>query len=381
MQNRQFKSRLLIIVALLVCGSSPTNFQESLAAGMVPVHTSAQTEQSSQVSVPTRSPNPLFKGEQGPQQSEIKFTPVTRQVTIKLHVEDPNGYFLPNLRRDNFVVYEDGVRQKNVTVEVEHAPVSIALLMEFGGRYHELNQALGREVDEIGRQLLNELSRDDKVAIFRYGDQLETLVDFTQHHELLDQAFERLGTPGFSEVNLYDALLGTLNRVRVADGDRKAVIIISSGLDTFSKANRDQVLQSARDAGIPVYSIGLVRIIQREAAVYGASAPFVRIDWNAGEKFLENLAKVSGGRAYVLESEITVAAIYDDIMENLRLRYVITYVSSNPATSGPARQIRVELIDPKTGQALKIHDSNGKTITAKVFVQESYSPKANVVGG
>jgi VWFA-related protein len=296
-------------------------------------------------------------------------------------VEDPNGYFLPNLRRDNFVVYEDGVRQKNVTVEVEHTPVSIALLMEFGGRYHELNQALGREVDEIGRQLLNELSRDDKVAIFRYGDHLETLVDFNQRHELLDQAFERLGTPGFSEVNLYDALLGTLNRVRVADGDRKAVIIISSGLDTFSKANRDQVLQSARDAGIPVYSIGLIRIIQREAAVYGTSAPFARIDWNAGEKFLENLAKVSGGRAYVLESDITVAAIYDDIMENLRLRYVITYVSSNPATSGPARQIRVELIDPKTGQALKIHDSNGKTITAKVFVQESYSPKADAVGG
>jgi VWFA-related protein len=380
MRNRHFKSRLLIVVALLVCGSSPTNFLDSLAAGMVLVHTSAQTEQSSQVSVPTRPPAPIFKGEQGTQQSEIKFKPVTRQVTIKLQVEDPNGYFLPNLRRDNFVVYEDGVRQKNVSVEVEHAPVSIALLMEFGGRYHELNQALGREVDEIGRQLLNVLGRDDRVAIFRYGDHLATLLDFNQGHELLDQAFDRLGTPGFSEVNLYDALLETLNRVRVAEGDRKAIILISSGLDTFSKANRDQVLQSARDAGIPIYSISLVPIIQGETAVYGTSAPFARIDWNNGQKFLEYLAKVSGGRAYVLESDITVAAIYDDIMENLRLRYVIMYVSSNPATSGPARQIRVELIDPKTGQALKIHDSNGKTITAKVFVQESYTPK-DAVGG
>jgi hypothetical protein len=81
-----------------------------------------------------------------------------------------------------------------------------------------------------------------------------------------------------------------------------------------------------------------------------------------------------------LETETTVAAIYDDIMENLRLRYVVTYVSSNPATSGPPRQIRVELIDPKTGQALKIHDSNGKIIAAKVFVQESYRPN-DAVGG
>src|ERR1700676_3541010 len=207
MRNRQFKSRLLIVVALLVCGSSPTNFQESLATGMVPVHTSAQTEQSSQVSVPTRSPNPLFKGEQGPQQSEIKFKPVTRQVTIKLHVEDPNGYFLPNLRPDNFAVYEDGVRQKDVSGEAEHAAVIVALLMEFGGRYHELNTALAREEDDAGRRFVNVLGHDDKVAIFKYGDKLETLVDFNQGREQLDATFERFGVPGFSEVNFYDAVL------------------------------------------------------------------------------------------------------------------------------------------------------------------------------
>jgi Ca-activated chloride channel family protein len=253
-------------------------------------------------------------------------------------------------------------------------------LMEFGGRYHELNQALGPEVCEAGRQLLNVLGHDDKVAIFKYRDRLETLVDFNQGHELLDQAFECPGTPSFSEANLYDALLGTLNRVRAVEGDRKAVIVISDGLDTFSKASRDQVLQSAREGGIPIYSIGLERITQRETAVYGTTAPFARINWNDAERFLEDLAKVSGGRAYVLETETTVAAVYDDIMENLRLRYVVTYVSSNPATSGPPRQIRVELIDPKTGQALKIHDSNGKIIAAKVFVQESYRPN-DAVGG
>jgi hypothetical protein len=107
-----------------------------------------------------------------------------------------------------------------------------------------------------------------------------------------------------------------------------------------------------------------------------ANAPFARIDWNNAEKQLEMLAKASGGRAYVLESDVGIPAIYDDIMENLRVRYVISYVSSNTATSGPARQIRVELIDPKTGAALKIRDSSGKVIAARVFVQESYVPGA-----
>ena len=62
-------------------------------------------------------------------------------------------------------------------------------------------------------------------------------------------------------------------------------------------------------------------------------------------------------------------------MENLRLRYVVTYTSSNPATSGPPRNIRIELIDPATGKPLKIRDSAGKTISPTVFVQKTYRPE------
>ncbi|MGA8144131.1 MAG: VWA domain-containing protein [Candidatus Acidiferrales bacterium] len=314
-------------------------------------------------------------GQEGSQGSEIEFAPTSRTVTIKLQVEDPNGYFLPNLRRDNFAVYEDGVRQKNVTVEVEHSPVSVALLMEFGGRYHELNEAIGLEATQIGRQLLDVIGRDDKVAVFKYADRLDTLVDLGQGHETIDRAFERLGPQGFSEVNFYDALLETLNRMRGIQG-RKAIIVISSGLDTFSTASYSQVLQAAQNAGTPIYTIGLLRLIKREISTYGAKAPFARIGWDGAEKQLEALATASGGRAYVLESDLEIPAVYDDIMENLRLRYVVTYVSSNAERSGAPRRIRVELIDPKTGEALIIRDSNGKAIAAKVFVQESYSPNS-----
>jgi VWFA-related protein len=329
----------------------------------------------SQVTVPNRPVAPLYEGEQGLQRSEIEFAPTSRTVTIKFHVEDPNGYFLPNLRRENFAVYEDGARQKNVTVEVEHAPVSVALLMEFGGRYHELSNAIGLEVHQVGRQLLDVLGREDKLAVFKYGDKLDTVVSFSDGHEVFDRAFELLGTPGFSEVNFYDALLETLNRMRDVSG-RKAIILVSTGLDTFSKATFQQVLDAARNSATPIYTIGLVHLVQRESATYGASAPFARIDWNSAEKQLEMLGRTSGGRAYVLESDVGIPAIYDDIMENLRVRYVITYVSSNAASFGPPRKIQVELVDPKTGQALKLHDATGKPVAAKVFVQQTYSPGA-----
>ena len=329
-----------------------------------------------QVTVPSRPMTPLHMGDLGKQGSEVEFTPSSRTVTLKLMVEDPNGYFVPNIRRENFAVYEDGALQKNVTAETEHAPVTVALLMEFGGRYHELNKVLGTEVPEIGRRLLEVLGRDDKVAVFKYDSKLDTLADFRDGHDRLDAAFDRLTTPGFSEANLYDALSEALKQTQTLTG-RKALVVVSSGIDTFSKDNYEDVLQLAQNAGTPIYTIGLGELLRREASVYGAKAPFAHIDWSAAEKRLEALAKVSGGRAYSPDSTLGIPAVYDDIMENLRLRYVITYVSSNPATSGPPRKIRVALVNPKTGAPLVIRDATGKLISARLFVQEYYSPTAS----
>ncbi len=329
--------------------------------------------QSPEVTVPSRPTKPVYEGQPSEQGSEIEFTPASRIVTMKLAIEDPNGYFRPNIRRENFAVYEDGVRQKNVTVEVDHSPVSVALLVEFGGRYHELTKILGEDVATAGRQFLDVLEHDDKIAVFKYDDHVETLVDFNQSHDVLDGVFNRLTTPGFSEANFYDAVLATLDRMKNVPG-RKAIIVISSGIDTFSKTTYQEVLQAARVSSTPIYSIGLGRLMQQEAYIYGDKAPFARIDWNGAEKQLAELAKVSGGRAHIIDSKVEIPAIYDDIMENLRLGYVISYVSSNPAASRPPCKIRVELIDPKTGKPLTVLDSNGKPIAAKVFLQETSSP-------
>lgn len=359
-------SALVLLLLAFVWSQGLLSYQAEASA--------QEAGQESQVTVPNRSPNPLYKGEQGPQRSEIEFAPLTRTVTIKFEVQDPNGYFLPNIHRDNFSVYEDGVRQKDISVDVEHPPVSLALLAEYGGRYHELNQTLATEVKQVGRDLLGALAPEDKVAIFKYDSKVDTLVDFTQNRDVLEKALDQLGDSAISESNFYDALLETLNHTHDVKG-RKAIIVVSSGLDTFSKTSFQQVLEAAQKSDTPIYTMGLSGVAKREASLYGETAPFARIDWKNAEKQLEMLAKASGGRAYVIESDLEIPPIYDDIMENLRVRYVITYVSSNPATFGPPRSIRVELIDPKTGAPLKIHDANGKVVAAKVYVQASYIPK------
>jgi VWFA-related protein len=371
MTRRSLITTVFVLTAVLFLVFSASS---RTLSSQQPSDVDKQTREKPQLTVPNRPASPLYSGEQGEQGSEIKFAPSTRVVTAKVHVEDPNGYFLPNLRRENFAVYEDGVRQKNVTVEIERSPATIALMLEYGGRYRELNKSLARQVPEIGSQFLEAIGRDDKVAIFKYNSKLETLADFDHGHEPLDHIFETLKPPEPSEVNFYDSLLDVLHRMRPIS-ERKAIIVVTSGVDTFSKATFAQVLGAARSSAVPIYIISLSHLMELEAITYGSAAPFARIDWRAVEKQLEALAKASGGRAYVVDSEVQIPGIYDDITENLRVRYVVTYVSSN-TTTGPPRSIRIELIDPTTGGPLKIHDAAGKVVPGKVFVQATYSPTA-----
>jgi VWFA-related protein len=329
---------------------------------------------SGQLQVPARPSSPLFKGTQGKQKTEIHFDPATQMVTIKLLLQDPNGYFIPNVRRENFAVYENGVRQHNPTVEVEHAPASIGLLMEFGGRSPLMNRDLGEELTSAGDELLDVTGHDDSLAVWKYNDTVQKLSDFSNDKLKLKSVFLDLGTPDISETNLYDAIIFTLREMRPVTG-RKAILLISSGNDTFSKSRYEDALQAAREADIPIYTLSLGQRLRRAAELHSHAGPLAQIDWAKAEKTLEEISKVSGGRTYVPQEPLDLSPTYDDLLEHLKVRYVITYSSSSSNSDlNTPRKVRVELIDPKTGGPLRIVDANGKIVHANVVVQDSYTP-------
>lgn len=364
--------KVVVLLALLLM-AAPAAVQNLRAGGPSNDHQGAEASNRGQINIPSRRPTSLFEGKEGRQKTEIHYDPATRMVTVKLLVQDPNGYFIPNIRRDNFVVYENDIRQHNVTVEIEHAPVTLGILLEFGGRAPALNRSLGTEVGRAGRQLLDELGREDKVAIWKYSDKVEKVTDFSQGHETLDRVFQDLGTPEFSETNLYDALIYLVEQMKSVQG-RKAIVLISSGVDTFSKSKYEDALSAARDSDTPIYVISLAPVLRYLIEAHGASGPLARVDWNSADRELQEIARASGGRAYSPESTIDLSSVYDDMMENLRVRYVITYRSSNDLDLNSPRSVRVELVDSKTGGPLQITDERGRTIPAHVVVQGSYVP-------
>jgi VWFA-related protein len=355
---------VLLFIALVFTQAAQT--QQSSAADR-----QDSDQKAEQIHIPNRAPYPLFEGKQGRQKTEIYFDPATGMVTLKLLVQDPNGYFIPNIKRDNFVVYENGVRRQIENVEVEHPPVSLGLLLEFGGRSPGLNRLLGEQISSAGSQLLDRLEHEDKVAIWKYNGKVEKLSDFSQAAGLYN-IFYSLGTPEISEANLYDAIIFTLQQMRGVAG-RKALVLISSGMDTFSKASHEDALKAAQKSDFPIYSISLARDLQRAVQLQDLTTSVGVVDWGALDKYLEDIATASGGRSYAPQATIDLSPIYDDVMENLKTRYVITYRSSTQEMNSP-RSVRVELVNPKTSKPLQIVDANGRTIKAGVILQSSYAP-------
>ncbi|MCU1300880.1 MAG: hypothetical protein JWQ87_1164 [Candidatus Sulfotelmatobacter sp.] len=365
--NCRFPLLTLLLLFISISGAKISQSQES--AGQ------PNSNQAEQIRVPNRSPNALFQGKQGKQKTEIHFDPASNMVTMKLLVQDSSGYFIPNIRRENFAVYENGVRQQIDTVEIEHPAVSLGLLIEFGGRAPGFNRLLGEQVSSASRQLLEEAGHEDKIAVWKYSDKVEKLADFSTTHDTLETLFYSLGTPEVSETNLYDALIFSLDQMRGVTG-RKALILISSGIDTFSKATYQDALKAAGESDSPIYAISLTRSLRNLLDLHDLTASVGRIDWDKADKELQNIAMVSGGRAYTPQNTLNLSSIYDDVMENLKTRYVITYRSSTKDVTSP-RTVRVELVNPKTGGSLRIVDAAGKAVHASVVLQSSYLPTAS----
>jgi hypothetical protein len=114
--------------------------------------------------------------------------------------------------------------------------------------------------------------------------------------------------------------------------------------------------------------------LRNEIETLGPAEAMKAIDSTPTEKELTAFAQASGGRFYVPENTLDLSGMYDDIIENLKVRYVLTYKSSIHTDTSSPRNVRVELVNPSAGGPLQIVDTNGRTVRAKVIIQDSYTP-------
>ena len=210
------------------------------------------------------------------------------------------------------------------------------------------------------------------MAIIAYDLREEILSDFTTDRQKTAEALSRLRIAGFSESNMYDALVDSAQRMQDIEG-RKAIVLIASGMDTFSKLTFDKTRRALQDAGVPVYTIGLMQSVREFADAAGYLGSIERMDFLQADNQMRTFAAETGGMSYFPRFDAEFPGIFQSIEQTMRSNYVLTYNPSNQARDGKVRRIKVELINPETNQPVRINDDKGKAIKYKIVAKTGYT--------
>jgi VWFA-related protein len=259
------------------------------------------------------------------------------QIRVDVTVQDRDGNLITGLEQGNFRVYEDKVEQEITYFEPVQAPMTTVLLTEYSKvlPWELLYEAL------MGSYVfIDQMRMGDWVAVVAYDMRPEILVDFTQDRGEVYQSLRKLNYPAYRESCLYDALWDTLDRIQELD-QKTAVVVLSTGLDTFSKKNLGELLDRVKRANSVIYSVSLGQAFRIRYDSYFSSIN--RLDHLQGDTTLRTVAKYTGGASFFPRFTTEFPGIFQSIAALLRNQYSLGYVSSNTKKDGKYRKIKVEV--------------------------------------
>jgi VWFA-related protein len=295
-------------------------------------------------------------------------------VNLDVLVTTKDGQFVPNLKKDNFRIFEDGAPQSISNFNQSSAPITAVLLVEYAStNYNYMYEALNASYN-----FAQTLKPEDWIAVVSYDMRPQILTDFTQDKRAVLGALNMLRIPGFSERNLFDALYDTIDRVENLEG-RKYIILVSTGKDTFSKLNLDQILKKLKNTqNVTIYAISIGRALrERMEARMGAGGGLITTDWLQADNQMNTFAHMTGGRAYFPRFDGELPEIFRDVGSDIRNQYTIAYHPTNPKLDGTYRKLKVELVAPDGGP-LKIRDQKGKDVKVQIYARDGYTAKHQV---
>jgi VWFA-related protein len=302
-------------------------------------------------------------------------------VNVDVLVTTKDGQFVPGLQKDNFRILEDGVPQQVRNFNVSQAPITAVLLVEFASTTFPLL------VDTLNASyaFANTLKKDDWVAVTYYDMQPHILVDFTQDKRAVYGALNQMRIPGFSETNEFDALYDTLDRLDRVEG-KKYVILISTGVDTFSKLTLDKITKKIKDTkDVTIFPVSIGWALREYCEVHhctgishGIASPHIQtIDYLQADNEMKTFAAMTGGRAYFPRFTAEFSEDFQQIGEDIRKQYTLSYAPTNSKLDGTYRKLKVQVV-AADGGPLKVKDQKGKDVKIDVVARDGYTAKHTV---
>ena len=308
----------------------------------------------------------------------------TTLVTLPVSVTDRDGRYIPNLRKEDFRLWEDGVEQNVAFFSSVDKPFSVVLMLDTSGS----TRFRLEEIQDAAITFVNQLRPDDRVMVVSFDDEIRVLTEFTSDRGRMRDAIRRTHTG--DGTRLYDAVDLVINqRLNSVDG-RKAIVLFTDGVDTTSRhASYASNLQDAEELDALIYTVqydtyadqgggggggGYHRWPRRWPSSNGdvlgqilggvlgggrrgggGTAGTSRRDYDLASRYLQELAQRTGARNYQADTTQNLASAFANIADELRRQYTLGYYPKNPAQAGQRRQVTVRVNQPNL--AVRTRDS------------------------
>jgi len=286
----------------------------------------------------------------------------TALVQLNVGVVDARGQAIRSLSQNDFTIYENGVKQPILNFEPVESPFSLVILLDMSGSTisfrQQLKQAVGRFLDA--------LSPADRVAVIQFNRNVKTLSDFSTDRKKADYAISI--AEGAGETYLYDAVRYALKALDKEGKRRKAIVLLTDGIDTqMRNADRNAasraesaeaavalidarasselnaVLSDADKLGVTIYPLALPSGDPKRLAL---PSPVQTAIYTAARTRLQSLADRSGGRLNDIRRLDQMARLYAEVAADLRSLYTVGYRGA-PGRDGKWREIRIEVVQPQ----------------------------------
>lgn len=256
-----------------------------------------------------------------------KFKSAVDLVSVTAVVRDRKGRFVSDLRRDDFIVVENGERRPIIGFNAQSdGPVRVAVLFDISGSMRVGTKAV--DARQAARHLFSSLKTGDEAALFAFDTQLDRVTGFTKDFKGLESKVEEVEQP-FGQTSLYDAIAETAKAIiEETNGtgkltQRAAIVVITDGVDTKSRLTAPEVSAIASSIDVPVYIVAVMSPVDDPRnSDYGTGA------MSSG---LTDLARWTGGDIFIAIAPAHASVAARQIVGEMRHQYMLAFEASTRA--------------------------------------------------
>src|ERR1041384_7276404 len=250
----------------------------------------------------------------------------TDLVVLNLTVTDKAGQYVKALKQPDFKIYEDGVQvpaENIVSFSVHESPYAAVVLLDSSGSMEE-RFSLARSA---AIRFLDGLRPEDVAAVYRFDSKVERVQEFSGGRDLAPIAYA-IHAKGMTTLN--DAIVEASKTLAERPEARKAIVVLSDGMDTFSKASSEKAVESALAVGASIYAVDMSSL-EIAGSARQQSAAQLRV-----------FAEKTGGRFVATPGGPAMRDTFAQIAEELGHQYTIAYRPLNKKHDGKWRALRSE---------------------------------------